>query len=196
MKGKLSGSDADATSVNQQNRNLSFYTDITEFTSQFEFNFLPYHTFVINNYFSPYLYLGIGFGWINPKTSLNGNEYELRAFLTEGQSAPYNKMQLVIPFGFGFKWKLNHRFLFSCDWGLRRTFTDYIDDVSNYYPKDPTEMSTTAQALSNRTLETDGKNIWGTQRGNPHRKDLYSFTTISFLIRVGKNPNLCRYNTQ
>ncbi|MGB0403371.1 MAG: DUF6089 family protein [Salibacteraceae bacterium] len=195
--GKLSGDDADSESSIKQNRNLNFQTKLYEFSTQFEFNFLPYHSFVLNQYFSPYIFGGIGFFWINPSTTLNGNEYQLRDYNTEGQLKAYNKMQFAIPFGLGIKVKFSHRFMFSIEYGLRKTFTDYIDDVSTSYPDDPGNMGTVSQALSNRSLDNgNGQNDWGMQRGNSQRKDLYSITSFSLLIRIGKNPNLCKYNTQ
>lgn len=194
--GKLSGSDALSSSAIQQNRNLSFETDLVEFASTFEFNFFKYHSFVIDQHFTPYLYTGLGLFWINPTTEMNGNQYELWNYQTENRAKAPSKTQFSIPFGFGLKFKFSHRFMFSMEWGLRKTFTDYIDDVSTSYPDNPTEISTVSQELSNRAINTENRqNEWGMQRGNSQRKDLYSTAQLTLLIRIGKNPNLCRYNT-
>ena len=40
------------------------------------------------------------------------------------------------------------------------------------------------------------QNEWGMQRGNSQRKDFYTMTSFTLLIRIGKQPNLCKYNTQ
>ncbi len=196
FNGKLSGSDASSKNSANRNRNLSFETPINEFSFVFEFNFLRYHSFIIRDHFSPYLFGGAGLGFINPRAELNGNQYDLRELRTEGQSRPYSKGQFVIPFGLGTKFKFSHRVMFAIEYGIRKTFTDYIDDVSTAYPEDPTSISTTAQALSNRTIEPDGRNIWGTQRGNPNKNDFYTNATFTMTIRLGKQPNLCKYNTQ
>lgn len=192
--GKVSGNDQFSESEVNRNRNLSFQSSIYEGSTQFEFNFLPYHPFVLNHYFTPYIFGGLGFFQFTPTTVLNGNEYNLREYETEGHS--YNKTQFVIPFGAGLKFKFSHRVMFAIEYGLRKTFTDYIDDVSTKYPDDPSNMSTVSQALSNRSLDNGNKqNEWGMQRGNSQRKDMYNFTTFTMMIRIGKNPNLCRYNT-
>ena len=194
--GELSAKDELSSSEIQQNRNLSFQTTLVEFASTFEFNFFKYHPFVLNEYITPYLYGGLGFFWINPKTELNGNLYELREYETEIRGKLYPKMQFAFPFGLGIKFKFSHRFMFSLEYGLRKTFTDYIDDVSTSYPDDPREIGTVSQELSNRAINTENRqNEWGMQRGNSQRKDMYSTTQFSLLIRIGKNPNLCKYNT-
>lgn len=196
-RGKLSAADANSSSEIQRNRNLSFETDLTELSTQFEFNFFKYHSFVINQNFTPYLYGGLAFFWINPKAELNGNLYELRSYQTEIREKLYPRMQFGIPFGLGFKFKFSHRFMFSLEYGFRRTFTDYIDDVSTSYPSNPDEINTVSQELSNRSINIENRqNEWGTQRGNSQRNDFYTVSQFTLLIRLGKNPNLCRYNTQ
>lgn len=196
FNGKLSGSDADNKNPLIQNRNLSFESPINEVSAVFEFNFLRYHSFIIRDYISPYMFGGIAVGFINPKAELNGNKYDLRELKTEGQQNPYSKSQFAIPFGVGLKFKFSHRVMFALEYGIRRTFTDYIDDVSTIYPADPTTISTTSQALSNRTIDPDGREIWGTQRGNPNKNDFYTNTSFTITVRLGKHPNLCKYNTQ
>ena len=87
--------------------------------------------------------------------------------------------------------------MFALEYGIRKTFTDYLDDVSTGYPEDPSQMSTVSQALSNRNLDNgNDQNEWGMQRGNSQRKDFYTMTSFTLLIRIGKQPNLCKYNTQ
>ncbi len=196
FNGTLSGADADNNNPAIQNRNLSFESPINEFSAVFEFNFLRYHSFIIRDHISPYMFGGFALGFINPRAELNGNEYNLRELKTEGQSDAYSRGQFSIPFGVGFKFKFSHRVMFAFEYGIRRTFTDYIDDVSNTYPDDPSKITTTGQALSNRTIETNGRSIWGTQRGNPNKNDFYTNTTFTITVRLGKHPNLCRYNTQ
>lgn len=193
---KLSGSDASSKSSAAQNRNLSFETPLNEFSGQFEFNFSRYHSFIIRHHFSPYLFGGLGLGVINPRAEFNGNQYDLRELLTEGQERPYSKAQFIIPFGFGLKFKFSHRVMFALEYGIRKTFTDYIDDVSTAYPDDPVILTTTAQALSNRNINDENRSIWGTQRGNPGKKDFYTHTSFTLTVRLGKQPNLCKYNTQ
>lgn len=196
IRTQLSGSDASNNTAQSIQRNLSFTTNLTEVSTQFEFNFFRYHSFVIRHHISPYMFGGFGLAWIDPRTTLNGNEYNLRQYITEDKKAITKRTQFVIPFGMGIKFKMSHRIMFSVEFGLRKTFTDYLDDVSTAYPEDPQDLTTISQALSNKSEDTESRNIWGTQRGNPSKKDLYTNTNISVLLRIGKSPNLCKYNTQ
>jgi hypothetical protein len=84
----------------------------------------------------------------------------------------------------------------SLDWGIRRTWTDYFDDVSGVYP-DPNllinERSRLTARLSDQSLLpelSDGTNK-GLQRGDPGRKDLYFFVTGALTIRIDKKANSC-----
>lgn len=194
--GRVSGDDATATNEQQLNRNLNFTSKINEFVSQIEFNFFHYHPFVSHDFFTPYISTGIGWFWMNPTATLNGNTFDLRQYGTEGQTKPYSRLQFVLPLDLGIKWKFSHRVMFSLSWGFRKTFTDHLDDVSGYYPEDPSKLSTLSQALSNKSLDNgNADNEWGMQRGDPGDKDSYSFTMFSILVRIGKNPNLCKFNT-
>jgi len=196
-KGTIGGDDALSSNEIAQNRNLSFNSSIWEVACNMEFNFLPFHSFAQSHYISPYIFGGLALFHFNPTGELNGNQYELQPLRTENQSDPYNLTSIAIPFGGGVKFKFTHRFMFGIEWGLRKTFTDYLDDVSTRYPSDPTQLSTVAKGLSNKSLEREnGQNAWGMQRGNDKRKDLYSFAGVTMTIRIGGRPELCRYKTR
>ncbi len=45
----------------------------------------------------------------------------------------YKLVQLAIPFGIGARYRLNQVFDISMEFGIRYTFTDYLDDVSQNY---------------------------------------------------------------
>lgn len=194
--GDVSGADSLSSSEVNQGRNLSFSSRVIEGSFLVEFNFLHYHSFVKEDYFSPYLFGGLGIFHFNPTATLNGNSYELQSIQTEGIA--YRKLSTAFIIGTGLKFKFSHRILFGLEWGLRRTVTDYLDDVSGFYPQDPGSMDNTAVGLSNRSFEqgNDGQNNWGSQRGNPTDKDWYSFAGLSMSIRLGKNPNLCHYQPE
>ena len=86
---------------------------------------------------------------------------------------------------------------FGFEVGYRKTFTDYLDDASTRYPKDPsifddgTEEGVKAKDLSNRTpadlylVTNDGKTLTseyygsGAIRGEPKNKDVFMYTVIS-----------------
>jgi hypothetical protein len=109
----------------------------------------------------------------------------LQPLSTEGQGTSakpgtrkYRLVQVSIPFGAGFKLNLSERIDLSMEWGMRKTFTDYLDDVSTVYP-DPTildtEKGSISAAMSDRTGST---NNVGRQRGNSKNKDWYCFTGV------------------
>ncbi len=52
-------------------------------------------------------------------------------YKTEGKS--YSSFQMAIPFGLGFRYKLSKQWDLAFEIGWRRTFTDYLDDVSTTY---------------------------------------------------------------
>lgn len=139
--GHISGADSLSTSVSQQTRNLSFYTDIFEVSAQFELNLIANKTgYNSTNKIIPYLYAGIGIFNFNPKTQYAGKEYELQPLGTEGQgTTEYNELekyaltQLCIPMGMGLKKRLGRHWAFGIEAGMRYTFTNYLDDVGGTY---------------------------------------------------------------
>ncbi|PLW97021.1 MAG: hypothetical protein C0591_07680, partial [Marinilabiliales bacterium] len=58
------------------------------------------------------------------------------------------------------------------EWGMRKTFTDYIDDISTTY-------YTTGDVVSDPT----GMHSAGMQRGNEGNDDWYNFTLLSVTYR-------------
>lgn len=187
----------DASSDNQwnRNRNLSFRSHIIEFTNQFEFNFLPYQTANPNTYFTPYFFGGLTIFHFNPKTMYNGDWVLLQPIGTEGQGTPgnsrglYKRTSAALTFGGGFKFKIGRRFGLTIESGVRRAYTDYLDDVSKTYA-DPNairkEYGKTAAALSDRSLEkAPGGNV-GRQRGQETKKDWYAFTGVQLTYTLSK----------
>ena len=79
---------------------------------------------------------------------------------TEGQGTtsfqnrkPYSLTQLSIPFGGGVKIGVSDDFNIIIEYGLRKTFTDYIDDVSTTYAGIPSEFDNITIELSDRSLD-------------------------------------------
>jgi hypothetical protein len=70
---------------------------------------------------------------------------------------------------------------------MRKTSTDYIDDVSGtYYDVEATreERGDIAAQLSHRNI--DGPAEANTQRGNPLNNDTYSFVQFTVAVGIGK----------
>jgi hypothetical protein len=185
---------------NNPSRNLSFRSRINEFSVQAELSFLPYFTGSWHKYrFTPYLFGGVALFTFNPQayfydaTALKGYWVDLAPLSTEGQGLsaypdqkPYNTAQISLPFGLGFRYSLNSIFSIGLEWGMRKTFTDYLDDVSGAYV-DPEvlrmEVGDMAAFFSDRS---NTLNSVGSQRGNSNKTDWYSFAGITLTAKVGK----------
>jgi hypothetical protein len=200
--GSLEGNDAKAKF--NEARNLSFRSPLFEASAQLELNFLPYMTG--NNkkdYFTPYIFAGASVFSFNPKAQYDGTWYNLQPLGTEGQGTsltsqqPYSLTTVSFPFGLGIKYSVGKTVCIGAEWGLRKTTTDYIDDVSTTYA-DPVvlgaEHGQIAAILSDRTNEGTGQAVdnTGLQRGNSGTKDWYSFAAffITFKFKL-KNDNSC-----
>jgi len=199
--GTLQGNDA-ISKANVQ-RNLSFKSYVTDISVQVELNFLKYITGHEKYKFSPYIFTGVSLFNFNPKAELDGRWYELQSMGTEGQgttlpnvSKRYSLTNVAIPFGLGVKYSPASFLCIGFEWGLRKTFTDYIDDVSTVYA-DPVvlaaENTAIAAQLADRTRPEDGGSAYNTglQRGNSKTKDWYSFAGLFVQIRIKQKNSLC-----
>ncbi|MCE3296575.1 MAG: hypothetical protein K0R65_2289 [Crocinitomicaceae bacterium] len=194
--GNLEASDQDATNPVMANRNLSFKTDFYEFGAGVEFNYLPYQTGHSRHRISPYVFVELGLFRINPKTEYNGEWYELQPLGTEGQGTDlskegfYSRTQLCVPAGLGLKVSIARNLAINIEFGVRKTFTDYIDDVhsSRYIDRESlSEINGPLVAdLSNRSLD---QSPYG-RRGNPATKDWYFVFGGMLTYRLGP-PDKC-----
>ena len=199
----LSAADSDSRSIAKSNRNLSFKTTVFEIASAVEINYLPYSMgSITEDAYTPYLTIGLGFFKMNPQAELNDQFYDLQTLGTEGQetslnsSKKYKLGQIIIPIGVGFKANLTPKIAMSIEYSLRKTFTDYIDDVSTVYV-DPTVLSqengSVSAVLSNRSINQGGldANNTGMQRGDSQNNDWYSLTMVMLTFRLDKG-STCR----
>jgi hypothetical protein len=179
--GKVSFEDAVSEFSYQQSRNLSFKSDIVEFSSHVEFNFFKYDREKKQHSFTPYLLVGISVFYFNPKAEYEGEMYALQPLQTEEKK--YSRINVAIPLGGGFKYSFTPYWTLGMEGGFRKTFTDYLDDVSDVYPGfipsngDPSLEN----ALSDRSGEVTDPSIGkeGKQRGFREFKDGYLFFGIS-----------------
>ncbi|MCP3932057.1 MAG: porin family protein [Bacteroidetes bacterium] len=194
--GILSGEDQNTKKESIRARNLSFRTSLFEAGISGEFNILGYQPYDLSRAFSPYLFAGISVFRFNPKTEYDGNKIELQPLGTEGQgmeSFPdrkkYSLTQIAIPFGFGVKLALNDSWNVGLELGARKTFTDYIDDVSTSYVQYQELLAGNgemAALLGNRQGEYAGTEPvsvpTGTARGDNNSSDWYFIlgATISY----------------
>lgn len=194
--GNVGASDADSKETLLQNRNLSFESTIYELSGGLEFSYLPFQLGHDKYKGTAYVLVGISLFHMNPKTEYNGEKIELQPLGTEGQGSSlnseghYSLSQLSVPLGVGVKFSIGKRSAIGVEYGIRKTFTDYLDDVgSNGYVDASSladENGPLAAALSNRSLDASrfGK------RGTASSKDWYSFFGATLTFRLGK-PNKC-----
>jgi hypothetical protein len=193
---------SDAKSKANVDRNLSFRSYIFDFSTQIEFNFLQYILGDKRHFISPYIFVGASVFNFNPQAKLEGTWYSLHSLGTEGQgttitdaSKPYSLTSIAIPFGLGVKISPSRFLSLGLEWGIRKTFSDYIDDVSNVYP-DPVvlaaENGATAAALSDQSLPVESRGTHsGLERGNPNTKDWYVFTGLTVCFRIKSRASKC-----
>jgi len=177
-------------------RNLNFKSDIYEYASTFEFNYLKYGVGVLENKFTSYLFAGIGVFGFNAQGYYNNQWYNLKDFQTEGVS--YQPYSFAIPFGIGVKWILNKNFNFECQLGFRRTYTDYLDDVSKTYPDITLKLKSSAAAatLTDPSALLNGGvfvNKNGYKRGNSDNYDWYMIAQVSLSYRIYRKVKCARF---
>lgn len=196
LYGNVSGYDSGSKSAVIQNRNLNFHSEIYEFSAGVEFNYFPFKLGHDRYKGTAYLMAGLGVFYMNPRTSYNGLDVDLRPLGTEGQGTSlngkgyYSQTQLCVPLGVGVKLSLGKRTCLSFEIGIRKTFTDYIDDIKSESYVDPAVL-----ALENGQLAADISNRSGNQygpRGDSGTKDWYVFSGAMLTFRLG-NPRKCQY---
>ena len=199
----VGGADRYSNDDSLRARNLAFETHITEFSAVGE-----YYFFDLNEQkFSPYVFGGLAVFHFNPY-DYNGTTQKifLKPLSTEGEGLsaypsrkPYALTQLAIPFGGGVKYAFNDRLRLGLELGLRKLFTDYLDDVSTTYV-DPNDLLAAkgqlAVDMSYRGDEVAGGNpnypSKGAQRGGSKHKDSYYFLGLHLTYRLGTGENTNR----
>ncbi len=115
--GKLSASDKsapiDAFAVK---RNASFDIFLSEISGVYEYHFLDWRDARHKLRFTPYLFAGLAL------FDISG---------VPNKTAEYSNVQMAIPFGGGVKYVLNPKYYLSLEFGVRKTFFDYLDNVSD-----------------------------------------------------------------
>jgi hypothetical protein len=188
----------------RQVRNLKFKSPIVELSTQFDYYILKErsgHLYKLKGIkgqkwknFNLYAFAGIGLFYFNPKGPLNGSWVALQPLGTEGQglngTKKYSRINFSIPYGIGIGRALDRQWNISLEIGMRKTFTDYIDDVSgNYYDNNAILQSrgATAAYFADPTLPENkilGYSLTGEQRGDPSDKDAFMFAFIKVGYKV------------
>lgn len=192
--GSVHASDSKNSDPLIQQRSLAFKSSILEIGPLVEINFVEYEIGSKRHPATPYIFGGITYFHMDPKGQYNGDWVELQPLATEGQETSLNSAkryklnQISLPVGLGIKVNLTTRLAFNIEYGIRKTFTDYLDDVSGKYvdqvqlAKEAGQLSAT---MSNPGNQADGYQVKaGDDRGNPTTKDWYSFFGIGLSFRL------------
>lgn len=194
--GKISGDDNNSENEWRQRRNLSFRSNIWELSGFAEVNLTGYDPHARKKLLTPYAFLGFGVFHFNPQAYYEGQWYDLQPLGTEGQGTTaypgrekYKLINYSFPIGLGFKGSVSEHWNIALEMGWRKTFTDYLDDVSSTYVAKEiliAENGELSWELSNRMDETpEGAGLEPDDtkyRGDPHDLDWYIFSgvTISY----------------
>lgn len=186
--GKLS---ADDKYGRNKDRNLNFTSNLTEAQLGLQYYIYP----LAHRSLTPYVFGGLAMYRFNPYTTdSSGSRFFLRPLSTEGQGFVagkdyYNLTGLAIPFGGGVKLSLTENINVGLEIGLRKLFTDYLDDVSGSYV-DEAELienrGTKAAELAWRGDEVKNGRpypVAGTIRGGT-KKDWYYSTVLTLSFRI------------
>ena len=188
--GRISGNDK--YSLVNKSRNLSFTSNLGEFFLGAEYTPINLYQYKL----SPYFFTGIASFKFNPFTyARNGSKITLSEFDTEGQGfyqnrQPYKLRQFSIPFGAGMLWAISDNFRVGFVVGFRKTFTDYLDDVSTTYIDADIlvrNRGTNALNYAFRGRELDPSLPYpadGATRGNPKTQDWYHFSGLTIRFRL------------
>jgi opacity protein-like surface antigen len=195
MYGQIGADDKNNKDPFLINRNLNFKSSVFEFGVQGLYHILSTDNHRIN----PYLMAGISLFHFNPYTyDTLGSKYYLKPLSTEGQGLSqypdrkeYGLTQIAIPFGAGIKFSVTESISIAWEIGLRKTFTDHLDDLSNSYVDQATllnERGAKAVELAYRGGEIKtGNPVYpadGTVRGGPDFKDWYYFSGIHATFKI------------
>ncbi len=212
--GAIEGSDGTITpkggdEVTRLDRNLDFRSNILEGTVMAEFYptvFLEDDPDDVQGRLRPYGVAGLGLFHFNPQGSYRAPDgditwVDLQPLHTEGEGFAeyadrknYKLTQMNIPLGVGIKYFISDNVNLSFEIIHRKTFTDYIDDVSTRYI-DPSlfdkylspSQAVIAKYMANKSpLAGQDKGYDpGDKRGDPSQKDAYFTFGFKLGIRIG-----------
>lgn len=197
LYGTIQAYDSDSKDSLAVLRNLHFRARLFEASGLLEINFFKYRSLDKDSRkWTPFLFAGLAYYRANPKALLDDTWYALQPLGTEGQGTSvgkddaYKVDQIAIPFGAGLKFNFG-RLDMQLEWGLRRTYTDYIDDVSGTYVDNDllaVENGPLSAALADRSGLNDipGYSNANRARGDPNTRDWYSYSGISFTYVISR----------
>lgn len=201
--GNIQGYDSYSTDPMRQQRNLSFHSKIYDASLTGVYEFFD----LMEKRYTPYVFAGVSVFNMGPYAydSL-GNKIGLAILSTEGQGLPqypdrkrYKYQNISIPFGGGIRFAVTRNIALGWEFRFNKTFTDYLDDVSNRY----VDRSILLAAEGAKAVEMayrggelkNGNPVYpadGTMRGNPKTKDWYYFSGLTVSFRLFNDRDIAR----
>ena len=155
--GRIAASDSDnPIDAFAAARNASFDISVIEFSMMLEYHFLDFRSASPRARWSPYFTGGLAL------FAMSGHQAKPR---------PYSNFQPSVPIGFGIKYILNPKWMIGIEWGVRKLFFDYLDNVSEGDPQ--------------------SKNY---QYGNWYDNDTYYYAGLTLSYAFYRIPCPFRYN--
>lgn len=198
-KGAMSGGNPDCNPT----RNLNFTSPVYEANVRAEFNFRKFDAVSPAYNWTTFIFVGLGGLYFNPMTQYTDpvdgtvSWVELQPLGTEGQMIraiadrhKYSRFQMTMPFGLGAKFRLSEIVVVTAEYGFRKTWTDYLDDVSTTYVDrslfPTTEEGQLAAELADRTSEVipGYENAPGDKRGDDSLDDWYTYAKVSLSVNM------------
>lgn len=214
--GTISGADSMSNKQSMKDRNLSFKSGLFEFAVLIEWNLWAFDPIGSDGRkaFTPFLFAGAAVYKYNPRAyyidtaSTFQGWVELQPIGTEGQGTTqfqerkkYNLTQFSIPFGAGFKVRLHRGWTLAFEYGMRKTFNDYIDDVSmtyvepdvlnNAYGVESYSAQLADRSINGEVKAYDPLTFTGPDRGNANKKDWYAYGGITITYTIFGNRVKC-----
>jgi hypothetical protein len=188
--GTLGGNDK--FNARNHQRNLNFSSPITDIHLGIEYSLLDMDRYR----FSPYVFAGISYFMFNPSTRDSaGTKVYLQPLSTEGQGfyngrKKYSLQQFSIPFGAGIRFSVSPNIGLAFEIGMRKTNTDYLDDVSTTYVDKDILLANRGQQAVDLAFRGDELKTGltypagGSQRGKVQNKDWYYFSGFILSVRL------------
>ena len=189
-------------------RNSNFRSRLVEGTLMAEIYptvFFEYEPSDIFLKLRPYAVIGVGAFHFNPQGTdpANGEWVNLQPLRTEGQGfaeypdrKEYKLTQMNVPMGIGAKYFLSESVNLSLEVIHRKTFTDYIDDVSTsyvdpalFYSNMPVQQAQLAERMANKTGGGQSSTLFyaGDKRGTPTNNDGYYSVQFKLGFRLSSD---------
>jgi hypothetical protein len=220
----VSGDDDYTNEPARASRELNFKSNVLELSAQLEYMIIKQktgHLYRLRGVrgkswfrFEVYAFGGFGGIWFDPKGERNGSWHRLAPLNTEGQGLPggpsdYSGFTAVLPYGIGIRRNLGGgararhfgQWSISLELSMRKTFSDYIDDVSTSYYNDGGSFAIAEANGEAAGYFHDPSGAYANggfsevqQRGDPSDNDAYMMGIISINYKPArKRRNLPKF---